>query len=377
MPTKRKSYWIAIVGGILVIFNLVTMGLLLSKPIDHVVYVAAEAATDLAWVALGVFVFLIYLKRKRADDAGETFSAPEVDTAEDSERMSKRRNWIIGFFVLYEMIGSLSTWILNNYAAGATLVNLEVIFDLVANIFFFYLVVELFRNKKNVLNILLYTTIFYIAVETVMDYMRLGWLDAAGQLPILFFFIWAIKAPLTRKSQRIAFLVVLPVAFVLSLVIWDLSNSSLSKQLRDESLLEQEYSTSNDQAGNAYGIYLQKDIPSASDIQNVETAITERNQKSQQVKSALDQLKINLDKELPSTQTMKSLILMGDTVANLQIQNQQADTVTQLMDYSASVDFKALTSEQEARIGSFKKAINDFESKITDASFIFQNDSNL
>jgi hypothetical protein len=377
MPTKRKSYWIAIIGAVLVVCNLIAAVLLISKPIDHPLYVTAAALSDLAWVGLGVYIFLIYLNRKRDDDAGTVVSLPEANTPEDQKRLERRRNWILGFVILFQILGSFTTWILNDYTAGLTLVNIETIFDLIANAFFFYLAIELFRNKRNVLNILLYTTIFYILVETIMDYMRLGLVAATIQLPVLVFFICAIKAPITRKSQRTVFLIILPVALLLSIALSDFADAGTNKLLKDENLIEQQYSTDTGSVNSVYTIYLQKDVPSASDIQNIESAIAKRDKRAETERTSIQNIESLYKKDLSSLGQVKNLILINDTKETLSIQDQQANKVTELMNYSKTVNLQNLTASQKAHIDSLKKEVDDFNNTLTEANFAYQNDSAL
>ena len=153
---------------------------ILSNPTDLIRVNIAQGVTNLLWIALGLFLIGIYVKSKQSEDAGIIQNQVAPDSPEDITRLKKYRNWIFGFVIIFEILGSVGSWIVNDYTAGFSLINTEIIFDVLVNIVLAYILVELFRNKKGVLTLLLVTALTMGVVEGAIDLMRHEWYSAAS-----------------------------------------------------------------------------------------------------------------------------------------------------------------------------------------------------
>ena len=92
------------------------------------------------------------------------------------------------------------------------------IFDLLWNLGLLYIAVELFRNRRNVTNLLLYTFVAGILVEGILDIMRSDWVGVTSDVLLIIFVIYALKTRLSRLNFRIANFAMLPAFFILGVV---------------------------------------------------------------------------------------------------------------------------------------------------------------
>lgn len=367
---KRKARWSGIWGGIVtVLFLLLAVGQI-AQPADFLRETIANIFSDLLWVALGIYLLAVYLKSKKQEDVEQLSIKPEANTPEDKEQLSKTRNRVLGILLAIEIIISSSAWILNNYAAGLTPVNVFIIFDLFANLVLAYLVVELLRNKRNVLTLLLCVVILIALVEGGIDlFWRHEVWDAVSQVITSAYFVYLIKMPLTRQNVRIAYLIVLPLVIVLFVACALIGNARYDTQNKSESLIEQQYSSDTDNINNSYTPFTNKDVPSITDIQNTQAAIAMRNSKLQELLVSLNTIRAQDEKELPSVDQIKRIQNIDDFVIILNLEKQQTDVITKLMNYVQNLDLNSLSNEQKTQMTSLEQQVQSYNDQITAAQF--------
>lgn len=114
----------------------------------------AKGVTNLLYIGLGIFLVILFFRGRQREDSGHTLQPLEPNSPEDIERLSKRRNWILGFVSLVVLIGSVGSWLLIDFTAGFTLINAVMLFDILTNLAFCYIIFELFTSRKDMMPLL-------------------------------------------------------------------------------------------------------------------------------------------------------------------------------------------------------------------------------
>lgn len=372
---KNPSLWAGIIGGLIVVGNVIGGVSVLSNPTDLPRVNLAAGITYLLWIGFGFFLLSVYFKSKKKEDSGQMAQKVEPNTPEDLVRLGKMRNWVIAFVLLYVAINSAQMWILNDYTAGLTLVNIEVIFDLVTNIIFVFLAITLLRGKKNVLDLVLLTMLGVLIVGGVLSYMREGWMLAVAAVPIAFYFIYAIKAPLNRTNFRIAHVFILPAAMICVFALVSIGNADLNKLLETDRLLFEQSSTQNGVTAQAYTIFLQKNKPTASDIQNTKDALTAGDHIAVKIlNDVIKEARIKFRKQLPTIPQQKQLYHLDNYETFVNLNREQGKKMTEFMDYAAMLDFDNLSQKQVTDLSTFRNEVDGFSGKIAEAAVKMSND---
>ncbi|OHA17617.1 MAG: hypothetical protein A2664_03280 [Candidatus Taylorbacteria bacterium RIFCSPHIGHO2_01_FULL_46_22b] len=373
---KKLSFWGGLIGALIIAGTAYGAAKALTHPTDLLLVNIATGVSNLLWIGFGVFLIAIYLKSKKLEDAGHIPVMSQPNTPEDIELLRKRRNWVFGFVILFEILGSVPTWILNNYAGGLTLVNTGVIFDVLSNMAFLYIAIELFRDKKNVLNLLFLTMIFYTLGGGVIGMLRQHWVGVIIGVLFAIYFVYGIKAPLNRRNHRIAHLIILPAFVIIASTYPFFDNGNIPELAKKDALFAQEYTTINNRLAGSYSLYLEREVPSESDIQDVQNAVTRKDAKLQEIISNMNALQAEYNKQLPSIPQQKTLEYLRLTLAVIDLDREQGDIIKELMNYSTNLDFTRFSSEQKENISVLKDKINDYNTQITAAQFR-RNNSNL
>jgi len=370
---KKPSTWAAIIGGILTASSLYQLANSLTHLTDLFWVNTAIIVTNLLWIALGIFLITIYLRGRQKEDAGHVAVKAALDSPEDVEVLKKQRRWIFAFVIFVEVIGSVGSWILNNYAAGPTLINVETIFDILLNVVLFYLVIEMLRNKRNILNLFFYTIIVYGLGGTIIELLRHHWYWAVISALFALYFAYAIKAPLNRKNHRIAHVIILPAFIILSLAFSYFANARITELTKKDELLGQQFSNDTGTLTAAYQRYLQWGIPDAKTIQDVRYALEERDKRAREIVDNLNALKEAHGKELPSILQKKALERIRHLQGIISVHREQAEKLSLLMDYSEKVDFYNPSDQQLSDISNLIKEVNSYINKLTDVEFKLNN----
>lgn len=369
---KKPFVWAGIIGGLIVIFSLFSGGAdLLSSPSEVVRINIAVGVTALLWLVLGIFLITLYIKGKQREEEGHVPTMPAPNTPEDVERLRMIRNWILGFVVLFQVINSVETWILNDYTAGLTLGNIQVIIDLLINLALIYALVQIVRGARNVTRIILWGMVAMLVLEGPLAVMREGWVAVVPALMFAAYFIYAILAPLNRKNHRIAHLIVLPAVFVIAFAFGTLTVRPVNDILKRSDLAEQQFSTENDALNSAYLLFLQKEAPSAEEIQNIRDATERRQAKLDEVDAITKELISEYAKKLPRVDLVKAIRRSQKNLAYRQIQREQGAAVLKVIDYAEDIDFRSVSSAEGARLNELIQAVESYNPKLTQSSYEF------
>ncbi len=372
---KNHSLWAGIIGGLIVVANVIGGVSVLSNPTDLPRVNVAAGITYLLWIAFGLFLLSVYFKSKKKEDSGQLLTKVESNTPEDLTRLGKMRNWVLALFIIYIAINSAQVWILNDYGAGLTLINIEVIFDLVANIILVFLAVTLLRGKKDVLNPVLFAMLAVLVVEGTLSYMREGWTLGVAAIPVALYFIYAIKVPLNRTNFRIAHVFILPAALICVAALVAVGNADLNKLLETDRLLSEQSSTQNGVTAQAYTIFLQKNNPTASDIQNTKDALTAGDQIAVKIlDEIIKEARIKSSKQLPTIPQQKQLYHLDNYETFVNLNREQGKKMMEFMDYAATLNFDNLSQKQVADLSTFKNEVDGFSGKIAEAAVKMSND---
>jgi H+/Cl- antiporter ClcA len=183
---KKPYVWAAIIGGLIILGNILSVATTFSNP-THLPYkvILAMTATSAAWILFGTFLIWLFFQGKKKEDRGHTTEKPELNSAEDKARLARIQNWVVAFFVIFVIISSLGNWVRNDYSAGFTLVNIETTFDVLINLVLLWLVIQLIRQKK-VLDYILVVVLAMVVIEGTLSYLREGWAGGLSRCPRFF-----------------------------------------------------------------------------------------------------------------------------------------------------------------------------------------------
>jgi hypothetical protein len=372
MFMKKPSVWAGIIGGILVLIYIFGGITNLANPTDLVLVNVAIAVGDLLFIALGAFLVYCSFKWRQEEEAHPTpVHAP--DSKEDIEKLRTRRNWILAFVLLIPMIGSTEGWILNDYTAGLTLLNILIIFDLLFNLLFLYIAISLMRGKADALKLLLWAIIPYGLGLAVLYGLRGYWFGPIIHLLIIAYFIFAIKAPVNRRNYRLAHLIMLPILVIL-LIAWPQFDNLNMDELSDKQvLLEQQLTTENAQLSGNYVLFLQREAPSHADMTAVQESIVARDKRIHEVLANLDTLEAEERKQIPSVAMEKGHEHNRYFRMTLATHLEQSQKANELMEYAKTLDFQALTDAQREELRIRMKEIDDLNLRFTEIDFELEN----
>jgi hypothetical protein len=372
---KRGYFWGGIIGAILFILGVVgVVNIGLVSPSDLLKVNIANVCQYLLYVLLGVFLMAIFLKGRSKDDAGHAYVKLAPDSPEDIASLRRKRNLIFAFVLLFGIIVDCQIWVLNNYAAGLTLINVLDIFDLVLNIVFLYAAVQLFRDKKGIEKTLLYTMVLYVLVEAVIFGIMGQWGSVVANLLYGSFFVYAIIASVNRKSFRIGQFVILPIAIIFGLFIaGPINGYSLSQLQKSHSFIDLMYGVDNSQVADDYAFFIQSSLPSAADIKNIQNDASTTSSALQQDVSILEAIRAVYEQQVPNVPQQLAIEQINKTIAIAAVYQRQYTVVQQLMAYAATVNFSALTKSQAAEINSMEQQINAFQKQASSLAYKLAN----
>jgi len=361
---KKPHIWAGIIGIGIIALNIYQGAKFIANPTDLPAVNVALSVTYLLWIALGIFLVALFLKGKHREELNDTTISLVPNSPEDIQRLSNQRRYIFVFVLLITMIGSTQVWILNNYTAGRTLINASVIFDLLFNAILFYFLIQLLRNKHDVLKNFLYAIVIYSIGSMIFLALMEHWYTAVMTIFFAFYFAFAIKAPLNRKNSRLAHLVILPVLIVLSMATPFLENAELRALSKEAQLLEQQFLNDSATVGTAYQLMLQKERPTEVDVRNVIDAKENFDTRVEEVVSNLDQLQIEFEKQLPNV-AQKQVIRRSDYFREIfALSQEQANKVEEMAELIRLIDFNNFTKSEQEKIVALKLEVDTYTTQI-------------
>jgi hypothetical protein len=366
---KKASIWAGIVGFILLGGNVYQGAKFIANPTSLPLVNIALNVTTFLWVILSIFLIYICLRLKHRDEASPVLAPITPNSSEDIERLRRHRNWIFGFFLISQFIGSAASWILNKYDAGFTLINIAVIFDVFINVIFLYFIIQLFLGKRDILNIFLYIIVIHILGLGIISILRGHWYGAFLGLVAGGYFVYAIKAPLNRKNYRIANFLLLPILIILSSAAPYFDNGKIPDLVKNGDLLEQQFFDESNNTSTVYNLFLQKEIPRSQEIRAVKAAIERRDAKLQEVLVNIDQLKGEYEKQIPNVFQKKTLAGYEYLIQTMNLNKAQGDKLMEFMQYAEKLDFSRLSEAELAKLSDFSDQVQEFNRKLTEVQF--------
>jgi hypothetical protein len=210
-------------------------------------------------------------------------------------------------------------------------------------------------------------------VEGMLSFVREGWTAALAVVLFGVYFVFAIKAPISRSNFRIANFILLPLFIIVSMALLALGNSKLNELGKIDTQLSQQASTQNSTIAQAYAIFLQKNYPTSVDIKSVKDADEKGKEFEAQILANIDNAEIEYQKQLPSISQQKELYYLLNYRKFINLIVAQEEKMEEYMDYASSLDFHNLSSAELEKMNSFKNEIDGFDNQITDVSFTMSN----
>lgn len=369
---KKPSTWAGIFGVILIATNVIGAAILLTNlsilPKVNIALIVGSVFN----LALGLFLIGLFIKGRQKEDAAKAVEPHVVNSTEDIAVLTRYRNWIVAFVLAFEVIGSTQLWILNDYTAGFTLINLTVIFDALINILIAYFAFELFRGKKNVLSPLFFTILVFSIVEAGLAALMYQWAGAVYALLFGFYILFAIKISVNRKNFRISHLVILPLIFLASFAVPLIDNQKINELQKNQALLEGKYTNDSGVISSSYALFFQRQAPNRAEIQNVIDGVHKRESRKQEILTNISALEIEYKNDLPRVQQQEALEYLNFKRQVIALDAEQGEKLENFMEYALTLNFANLTQKQLDEIIERRNEIDSYGEKFTQLQYEIQ-----
>ncbi len=365
---KNPTVWAGIIGALLVALNFIGFIYRITNQSEVLLLNVAELVSSALWVFFGVFLVILFFKERHKQDKQAVKQKPEPGSPDDLRHLSIQRNWIFAILLITIFISSTQIWILNDYSAGFTSINLSVICDLIFNILFLFFAIQLIRGK-NVLNYLFYLTVAYSAIEIGLSIWRDD-VYAAFLFAIWgSYFAYAIKMPLNRANHRIAHLLLLPLFAVLSFALPFLETGNIQTLIKENQLLVQQFDSDTARGSTAYGLFTQRGVPIASDMDDLTRALSEREARITAIRANLDALEAEYLSLIPTVPYRRSIERIKMDRELYAMHEKQAAVIEEFVEYVRGINFFWLTEEQTNKMAEFRSKVDELNLQIGDYQF--------
>lgn len=365
---KKASFWAKLVGILLLISGIFGIGNIVSKPTSIYSVNLAVIISSIITAGIGIFLFLLFMKNKQNENNKEDLQDHIADSEEDKNILFRKRNNILGFILLINLLGSSESFVLNDYSVGFTLLNIWVIFDILANILFLYIAVSLFKGK-DVLKLFFYSIIIYLLAWTALDMYMKEWYQAILDVLLGGYFLYTIKAPLNRQNFRIANWFILGGIIIMLSASSFFSNTKIINMEKQSGFLENQFSDKSATLNNLYSGFLQKDSPNIVDIKDIKEAALDRDKKIDEMIQNVNNIQLEYSKKLPSVERKKILENNKYYLRLLDTHKIQSSKIIILMDYAEKLDFKNITQKQLEILSELKKDVDKVNENFTQINF--------
>jgi hypothetical protein len=240
----KKPKWKVVCAVILLISSFGLLFEFITKFPDQLSQIIAQSVNLVCYVGLAVYLLVSYFKAKDKLENGQVQTIPTPNSAEDIAVLKIKRNKIIASVFLLEFIGSLPTWITNNYLVGFTYENIHIIFDVLVNICILYFIYSLYKNKpvlKKLLYFIILSTLGYVGIEIWGH----KWWEILSNIVLAVYIIYYIKTKINRINYRIANFIILPLSILIILTAGFFSSSKISDLTSQEQVAEADFATSH------------------------------------------------------------------------------------------------------------------------------------
>ena len=209
----------------------------------------------------------------------------------------------------------------------------------------------------------------YAGGWVLFNLLREHWVGALVALILGSYFIYAIKASLTRRNYRIAHFVLLP-AYIILLSTYPLfDNGNIPELTKQENLAEQQFLNESSALNGAYVLFLQREVPGKREFDEIRSSIARRETKIAEIVSLVEQLQEEYKKQLPTVAQKKTLERMRYFLQIMEENGAKAAKLEEMMTYAERVNFNALTDKQISDLQTLKEEIDAFNARITDIQF--------
>lgn len=364
---KLGSRWVCALGVIFIVSNLFTLAGSISNPPDLQDVFIVGIVNSVLWSGFGAFLIALYLKYRKPKSA--SIEAELVaNSTEDIERLKRRQLWFFTFVLLVSAIGSAESWMLNNYLAGFTPINISIVFDVVSNIVLLGTLLQLHRGKSSLKILLCEVVVYSIGLASIYFWRGMPLIAVSNVLTIIYF-AYAILSPVNRRNQFVAHAVILPIVVALFFMLISIDGMKLNKLIQEEKLLDQQYTTELSTVDTKYSLYLQRENPSADDIQAVQDATARWRVASTKDVAAIAEIRALKERELPSISQKLSLDYWRKIMVIVDLNNKQIEAIEGLMTYSKQLNFDSLSVDQRAKVKAFKDSLVEIDNELTAARF--------
>ncbi|MES2436855.1 MAG: hypothetical protein V4519_02495 [Patescibacteria group bacterium] len=364
----KRYHWTGVIGLLIVIVFLLATALKLSNPTSESVHInVATIVTYSLWICFGIFLIVNYFKERELEEKGVIIPVPELSSIEDKEQLKIKRNRILGYVMIVEIISSVSSFILNDYLAGLTLINILVTFDLIINIIFVFVVVEIFRHK-DVSKLLKYTVIIYTVGAVILGSLRSDWILIVSQILFGGYFIFALSAPLNRKNHRIAHKIILPAIIIIMVALGTYEAGRIMGMWKNQNKLDKEFANANTDAGTAYTAFIQSQNPNLVEIERIRDAMNRRNERLENLAVATIELREEYNKQSKSEQQQLALKNITIILSLIDLNRKQGNVLIEFMDYCEGIDLQNISEEEGTIIGGYMTGIESLNSEIRDTA---------
>lgn len=361
---KKPTNWAGVIGAFFALGSVFSLVGVLMNPTPLPLVNATNIVSNILWIAFGVFLFGVFLRKKSEDEAKDSDTSTPHES--DEARLVIQRRWILSLVILVSFIGSAQIWILNDYSAGLVSKNLFVIVDLVASFITAWLAIEMLMRRRDKLGLLFNVVVVYTFMEIGILVTRHEWAAVFANVLFAAYVIYAIKAPLNRANHRIAHYVLLPVFIVGTMATGSLDNRALQDLVKERSLLGQQYSNDLSVVDNTYQVFLQKDTPDLSQIQDVKDALSKAGTRLTDIERNIAAIKQEYVKQINTTPQQVALAQIGFLERTVTLNREQHAKLAELMDYEISLNRANPTSVQKTHISQLKSEFQGYVNKVTE-----------
>src|SRR3989339_369249 len=138
---KKASTWAGIIGGITIASGIYNLAKFITDPTSLFWVNVATVVNEIIWLAFGIFLVYLFIRLRHKDDTQGLVTEIVPGSQEDVSKLERQRNRVFAFFLLVETMFSAEVWILNDYRAGLSIINIATIFDLVLHIAFVWIII--------------------------------------------------------------------------------------------------------------------------------------------------------------------------------------------------------------------------------------------
>ncbi len=354
---KKPTTWAAIIGAIFVAGNLISLSQNIANPSSLMLVNVTTWMINIAWIVFGAFLVSVFLRHD------STVATQETD-AHDVAAYAKKRNWVLALLLTVSFIGSIESWVLNHYADGLTLLNLQTLFDICFNAVFLYVAVQFFRGRSPE-RTLLYAIIAYTVGMVAFLVLREYYFTAAANIVFGGYFIYALKATASRKTFRFAHIGLLPVLFGVLAGAGFVDSTKLMELTREQNYLDQQFGNEMRELHEAYDRLLDREVPTVTQFAEIRNAVEKREATIKAYRTNVDAVAAELLRGVTTVSGEKAIERGRYVNMSFDLHDKQGAKYIELVNFAERLNFLALTTSQRERLIEFNEEISAIDDEMT------------